>query len=57
MWSDSNTGENNTNIIQNGETKDNSNSEIIGIVILGVLLLIAILIIKSKKKIDKKQNK
>lgn len=57
MWSDSNTGENNTNIIQNGETKDNSNNEVIGIVILGVVLLIAILIIKSKQKIDKKQNK
>ena len=54
MWSDSNTGENNTNIIRNGETKDNSNNEVIGIVILGVVLLIAILMRKSKHKTDKK---
>lgn len=49
MWSDSN-----TNIIQNGETKDNSNNEVIGIVILGIILLIAILMRKSKQKTDKK---
>ena len=49
MWSDSN-----TNIIQNGETKYNSNNEVIGIVILGIILLIAILMRKSKHKTDKK---
>lgn len=48
---------NNTNIIQNGGTKDNSNNEVIGIVILGIILLIAILIRKGKQNIDKKQNK
>lgn len=48
---------NNTNIIQNSGTKDNSNNEVIGIVILGIILLIAILIRKGKQNIDKKQNK
>jgi len=56
MWSDSNTGENNTNIIQNDEIKDNLNNEVIEIVMLGVILLIIILIVKSSHKTGKKQK-
>lgn len=48
MWSD--IIESNSNIINNNETKYNLNNEVIGIVILGVILLIAILIRKYKQK-------
>ncbi len=54
IWSD--TVESNINVINNNETKDNLNNEIIGIVILSVILLIAILIGKGKQKIDKKNK-
>lgn len=54
IWSD--TVESNINVINNNETKDNLNNEVIGIVILSVILLIAILIGKGKQKIDKKNK-
>lgn len=55
IWRD--TIESNINVINNNETKDNLNNDIIGIVILGIILLIAILMGKGKQNIDKKQNK
>lgn len=54
IWSD--TIESNTNVINNNGTKDNLNNELIGIMILGVILLIAILIGKGKQKIDEKNK-
>lgn len=55
IWSD--TVESNINVINNNKTKENLNNDIIGIVILGIILLIAILMRKGKQNIDKKQNK
>ncbi|MCI9017121.1 MAG: thermonuclease family protein [Clostridia bacterium] len=54
IWSD--TIESNINVINNNETKNNLDNEVIGIVILGVILLIVILIGKDKQK-NRQKNK